>query len=227
MSSRTSSRSTLTTVPSTMSPSLKYLMVSSTAARKASSEPMSFTATWGVEVAWVLLVVMCGWTFGCGQGQVWTRSAARARHGGCGARPSVPARLGTAAPWLESAAPLPDHGGPQEITTQRSAYESPVRRSIAAPLPPARPGPGRRGPAPSVRRVRPAPAGPHGHHQRHAQLERAAHRRTHQVGHRGELAGGDLEEQLVVDLEQHPRPQALGAYAAVHREHRNLDDVRG
>src|SRR6266571_4195092 len=57
MSSKTSSRSTLTTVPSTMSPSLKYLMVSSIAARKASSDPMSLTATWGVEVASVLLVM--------------------------------------------------------------------------------------------------------------------------------------------------------------------------
>src|SRR5438552_282435 len=45
MSSRTSSRSTLTTVPSTMSPSLKYLMVSSIAARKASSDPRSSTVT--------------------------------------------------------------------------------------------------------------------------------------------------------------------------------------
>src|SRR5690349_20214802 len=44
-----------------MSPSLKYLMVSSIAARKASSEPMSLTATLGVEVASVLLV-MCWWT---------------------------------------------------------------------------------------------------------------------------------------------------------------------
>src|SRR5699024_7839963 len=61
MSSKTSSRSTFTMVPSTMSPSLKYLMVSSIAARKASSDPMSSTATWGVEVASVLLV-MCGWT---------------------------------------------------------------------------------------------------------------------------------------------------------------------
>src|SRR5215217_3293629 len=47
MSSRTSSRSTLTMVPSTMSPSLKYLMVLSMAARKSSLEPMSLTATWG------------------------------------------------------------------------------------------------------------------------------------------------------------------------------------
>jgi hypothetical protein len=46
-------------VPSTMSPSLKYLMVSSIAARNASSDPMSLTATLGVELACVLLV-MCG-----------------------------------------------------------------------------------------------------------------------------------------------------------------------
>src|SRR6266536_1487094 len=45
MSSRTSSRSTLTTVPSRMSPSLKYLMVASIGARKASSDPRSSTAT--------------------------------------------------------------------------------------------------------------------------------------------------------------------------------------
>src|SRR5712671_5628161 len=47
MSSRTSSRSTLTIVPSTMSPSLKYLIVLSMAARKSSLEPMSLTATCG------------------------------------------------------------------------------------------------------------------------------------------------------------------------------------
>src|SRR6476661_5238989 len=47
MSSKTSSRSTLTMVPSTMSPSLKYLMVLSMAARKSSEVPMSLTATCG------------------------------------------------------------------------------------------------------------------------------------------------------------------------------------
>src|SRR6476660_2724502 len=47
MSSRTSSRSTFTIVPSTMSPSLKYLIVLSIAARKSSLEPMSLTATCG------------------------------------------------------------------------------------------------------------------------------------------------------------------------------------
>src|SRR5205823_9619804 len=45
MSSRTSSRSTLTMVASTMSPSLKYLIVLSTAARKSASVPTSLIAT--------------------------------------------------------------------------------------------------------------------------------------------------------------------------------------
>src|SRR3954467_12479320 len=45
MSSRTSSRSTLTMVPSTMSPSLKYLIVASMGARKSSADPMSLIAT--------------------------------------------------------------------------------------------------------------------------------------------------------------------------------------
>src|SRR6476660_2598238 len=71
MSSRTSSRSTLTMVPSTMSPSLKYLIVASMAARKSASEPMSLTATCGCSVVGsvrvgVLLVIRewvpWGWT---------------------------------------------------------------------------------------------------------------------------------------------------------------------
>src|SRR3954471_21177495 len=81
MSSRTSSRSTLTTVPSTMSPSLKYLMVSSIAARKASSVPRSSTVTLlplvvvaagALEVASMLLVMWVvapvGWLSG---GDLW------------------------------------------------------------------------------------------------------------------------------------------------------------
>src|SRR3954451_4930910 len=71
MSRRTSSRSTFTMVPSTMSPSLKYLIVASMAARKSASEPMSLTATCGCSVVGsvrvgVLLVigewVPWGWT---------------------------------------------------------------------------------------------------------------------------------------------------------------------
>jgi len=45
-------------VPETMSPSLKYLIVSSMAARKSSALPMSLTATWGVLVCSTVLVVM-------------------------------------------------------------------------------------------------------------------------------------------------------------------------
>src|SRR3954469_13037375 len=60
MSSRTSSRSTLTMVPSTMSPSLKYLMVASMAARKSSAVPMSLIATCGeAGFAGVEIVIEC------------------------------------------------------------------------------------------------------------------------------------------------------------------------
>ena len=45
-------------MPSTMSPSLKYLIVSSIAARKSSAEPMSLMATCGVLVFSVVLAVM-------------------------------------------------------------------------------------------------------------------------------------------------------------------------
>src|SRR5215472_6424154 len=57
MSSRTSSRSTLTMVPSTMSPSLKYLIVLSMAARKSSDEPTSLTATCGEVTAGLGIIV--------------------------------------------------------------------------------------------------------------------------------------------------------------------------
>src|ERR1035438_2390656 len=120
MSSKTSSRSTLTTVPSTMSPSLKYLMVSSIAARKASCDPMSLTATWGVGLACVLLV-MCWlapadrivwdapyrgpvrWAYGVH----WIWLAEPANHGAA-SRPPVT---------------LPGHGGLHQNTAQRSGYE--------------------------------------------------------------------------------------------------------
>src|SRR3984893_1756536 len=59
MSPQTRSRAPLTTVPSKMSRSLKYLMVSSMAARNASSDPMSSIATLvgALEVASMLLVM--------------------------------------------------------------------------------------------------------------------------------------------------------------------------
>src|ERR1700756_3681287 len=59
MSRSTSSRSTLTMVPSTMSPSLKYLIVLSIAARKSSLEPMSLTATCGEVTAGLGMLLGC------------------------------------------------------------------------------------------------------------------------------------------------------------------------
>src|SRR3712207_5749031 len=58
MSSSTSSRATLTMTPSTMSPSLKYLIVSSIAPRKSSAQTMSLIAIWGVLVGRTWVEVM-------------------------------------------------------------------------------------------------------------------------------------------------------------------------
>src|SRR4051812_47707326 len=80
MSSSTSSRSTLTITPSTMSPSLKYLIVWSIAARKSSAVPMSFTAIWGVLEGRTWVEVM--WSSAPDGGCVGTGSpAAQADHG--------------------------------------------------------------------------------------------------------------------------------------------------
>src|SRR5580693_9375929 len=131
MSSKTSSRSTLTTVPSTMSPSLKYLMVSSIAARKASCDPMSLTATWGVGLASVLLV-MC-----------WLTPADR--EVGLGrAEPGSPSPGLSGVNWI-CLADLAGHSQPvgqprpclamaglHQNTAQRSGYERSASGSIAA-----------------------------------------------------------------------------------------------
>src|ERR1700744_3934303 len=135
MSSKTSSRSTFTTVPSTMSPSLKYLMVSSIAARNASSDPMSLTATLGVEVACVL--VMCGLAPDADREKLWARrktvhpkndqdsqdlpEPARADHGTPGGRQSGHVTSHHAA-----------QTGTHEDTAQRSEYESKPPGSIDA-----------------------------------------------------------------------------------------------
>src|SRR6266545_3202244 len=64
MSSRTSSRSTLTTVPSTMSPSLKYLMVSSIATLPAAGVALTLEVASMLLVMWVVApvgYVRCPW----------------------------------------------------------------------------------------------------------------------------------------------------------------------
>src|SRR3954449_1171786 len=87
MSSSTSSRSTLTITPSTMSPSLKYLMVWSIAARKSSAVPMSLTAIWGVlsgrtwvEVIWS--IAPDGECVGTGRPAAGTTAGRAGRAGG-------------------------------------------------------------------------------------------------------------------------------------------------
>src|SRR3954452_12778072 len=93
MSSSTSSRSTLTITPSTMSPSLKYLMVWSIAARKSSAVPMSFTAIWGVLEGRTWVEVM--WSSAPGGECVGTGSpAVQADRGEVHGRPAV-----EALPW--------------------------------------------------------------------------------------------------------------------------------
>src|SRR3954451_5659989 len=87
MSSRTSSRSTLTMVPSTMSPSLKYLMVASIAARKSSSEPMSLTATCGASER-VGVTVIRGWVPREWDGVVRTRGKSGFTTIGCRVPPA-------------------------------------------------------------------------------------------------------------------------------------------
>src|SRR5216683_1403571 len=138
MSSRTSSRSTLTTVPSTMSPSLKYLMVSSIAARKASSEPMSLTATLGIEVASVLLVVMCRWAPDTDRKRADERHAQFNPPWAARSDWTCLASLKAAATCLVTARGLPDHGGLQE--TQRSDQDMRARATgqSGSPIQPLR-----------------------------------------------------------------------------------------
>src|SRR6266702_3341949 len=225
ISSKTSSRSTLTTVPSTMSPSLKYLMVSSIAARNASSDPMSLTATLGVELACVLLV-MCG----------LAPDADRESCGHAGNRagdqgfqdlpePTRGASYGTpGGPPARSRDVMPrDHDGTHEDTAQRSAYESKPGGSIKTGTNTVSAGTERAGFQPLMRRFRPASAGAHRHVERHPQRGGARHRGAHQVADGVELAWRHLDDELVMDLQQHPRAQPGRGQRAVHGQHRHLD----
>src|ERR1700685_1223503 len=129
MSSKTSSRSTLTTVPSTMSPSLKYLMVRSIAARNSSSDPMSLIATWGVEVVCVLLV-MSEWAPDADRNE-WCAPrdhAVNARTCLAGSRPRHAHAGGLT--WAKGSWEPPARDGPHEDTAQRSEYEVIAGRSI-------------------------------------------------------------------------------------------------
>src|SRR5271155_283982 len=116
-----------------MSPSLKYLMVSSIAARNASSDPMSLTATLGVELACVLLV-MCGLAPDADRGSFGHAVRSRTPEG-----PEFAGPTGTSTGRPRHARRPParshdvmsrDHDGTHENTAQRSGYESWVDGSI-------------------------------------------------------------------------------------------------
>src|SRR5581483_186425 len=94
-----------------MSPSLKYLMVSSIAARNASSDPMSLTATLGVELACGFVMLWVG--SGCGQ-DCWKRRRPCTQDDQI--RRTIPG----------------DQDGTHEDTAQRSAYESNATGSIGS-----------------------------------------------------------------------------------------------
>src|SRR3954453_7798768 len=106
MASSTSSRSTLTITPSTMSPSLKYLMVWSIAARKSSAVPMSLTAIWGVLSGGTWVEVM--WSSAPDGGCVGTGSPGlQADHGEVHGRPAEEtARAGQTTPQTSGVIPM-------------------------------------------------------------------------------------------------------------------------
>ena len=62
----------------------------------------------------------------------------------------------------------------------------------------------------AVSRVVPAAAGADRDVERDGKIRGAAHLRAHQRRERLALARGHLEDQLVVDLQEHARAQALG-----------------
>src|ERR1022692_3109521 len=225
MSSKTSSRSTLTTVPSTMSPSLKYLMVSSIAARKSSSDPMSLTATLGVGWTCVLLV-MC-------------RLAPADKSGLDALRPSA-RQAGLQVNWIclaDLTSNEKPHGRPQlclataglhQNTAQRSGYAV-HRQWVNLSSQPVtcshRPPAGYEGNL--VSRLGPAAAGAEGDAERHLKPESTAHGLADELAQCGQLTGCHLENEFVVYLEQHPRAKPALAQFAVHPQHRHLDDVGG
>jgi hypothetical protein len=107
-------------------------------------------------------------------------------------------------------------GGLHLSTVQALAYESPRSRSIPGQAPPptrtcaarrsgSLPSTGWPGliRAASVRRVGPAQAVSHGDLERHREVGRAAHGRSHDPLHPLKLTVCDLEQQLVMYLQQH------------------------
>ena len=70
-------------------------------------------------------------------------------------------------------------------------------------------------------------AGADGDVERDGQGRGAAHLLADQGLECLAFAGEDVEDELVVDLEQHPRLQTLGDQTRVDAEHGDLDQVGG
>src|SRR3984885_10530926 len=98
----------------------------------------------------------------------------------------------------------PVRDGPHEDTAHCSAYEVIAGLSISAGYDSASILVG--GLPRSVGGFGPAAAGADGDGQRDAEGSGGAHLGGDQGGEGFKLAGGDLEDELVVDLQEHPRP---------------------
>src|SRR5215467_15432637 len=97
-----------------------------------------------------------------------------------------------------------DHGGTHEDTAQRSEYESKPGGSIETGTNTVSAGAERAGLAPLMCRLSPASAGADGHVERNPQRGGARHRGADHVADGIELARCHLDDELVVDLQQHP-----------------------
>src|SRR5690606_6874245 len=106
-----------------------------------------------------------------------------------------------------------DGPGPKPHT--RSAAPTASPRTTSAPA------------AGSVRRRLPVRARADRDAERDAELDGGSHLAADQFLHPGPLARGDLQDDLVVDLEEHAGGQAGLAQGAVQVQHGDLDDVGG
>src|SRR5262245_53704757 len=83
------------------------------------------------------------------------------------------------------------------------------------------------GEVPSSVRLEPAPSVPELDLEGHAQRHRVLHAVADDLARRVELALGELEQELVVHLEQHPAGETRVLEPPLERDHRLLDHVRG
>src|SRR5580698_949023 len=119
----------------------------------------------------------------------------------------------------------PGRDGPHEDTAHCSAYEDIAGWSISAGYDSASMLVGQ---APrSVGGFGPAADGADGDGERDAEGGGGAHLGGDQGGESLQFAWGDLEDELVVDLQEHPRAEAGRRQLGADSEHGHLDHVGG